>query len=70
VVTLKKGVNDDEIADIVRFALNWRCVRGVTFQPIQDAGPQRRLRPQGPPIGADRGAPPDRRGRGSSRSTT
>ncbi len=38
VVTLKKGVNDDEIADIVRFALKWRCVRGVTFQPIQDAG--------------------------------
>jgi uncharacterized radical SAM superfamily Fe-S cluster-containing enzyme len=38
VVTLKKGVNDGEIADIVRFALNWRCVRGVTFQPIQDAG--------------------------------
>jgi uncharacterized radical SAM superfamily Fe-S cluster-containing enzyme len=38
VVTLKKGVNDAEIADIVRFALNWRCVRGVTFQPIQDAG--------------------------------
>ncbi|HXV01158.1 MAG TPA: radical SAM protein [Caulobacteraceae bacterium] len=38
VVTLKRGVNDDEIADIVRFALGWRCVRGVTFQPIQDAG--------------------------------
>ncbi len=38
VVTLKKGVNDGEIADIVRFALDWRCVRGVTFQPIQDAG--------------------------------
>jgi uncharacterized radical SAM superfamily Fe-S cluster-containing enzyme len=38
VVTVKKGVNDDEIADIVRFALTWRCVRGVTFQPIQDAG--------------------------------
>jgi uncharacterized radical SAM superfamily Fe-S cluster-containing enzyme len=38
VVTLKKGVNDSEIADIVRFALEWRCVRGVTFQPIQDAG--------------------------------
>lgn len=38
VVTLKKGVNDDEIADIVRFALKWRCVRGVTLQPIQDAG--------------------------------
>jgi len=38
VVTLKKGVNDAEIPDIVRFALQWRCVRGVTFQPIQDAG--------------------------------
>ena len=38
VVTLKKGVNDGEIADIVRFALQWRCVRGVTYQPIQDAG--------------------------------
>jgi uncharacterized radical SAM superfamily Fe-S cluster-containing enzyme len=38
VVTLKKGLNDGEIADIVRFALKWRCVRGVTFQPIQDAG--------------------------------
>lgn len=38
VVTLKKGLNDDEIADIIRFALKWRCVRGVTFQPIQDAG--------------------------------
>src|SRR6201996_7344043 len=38
VVTLKKGVNDADIADILRFALTWRCVRGVTFQPIQDAG--------------------------------
>ncbi len=38
VVTLKKGVNDGEIAEIIRFALQWRCVRGVTFQPIQDAG--------------------------------
>ena len=38
VVTLKKGVNDSEIAEIVRFALRWRCVRDVTFQPVQDAG--------------------------------
>ena len=38
VVTVKKGVNDGEIADIVRFALQWRCVRGVAFQPVQDAG--------------------------------
>ncbi|HEY3798737.1 MAG TPA: radical SAM protein [Caulobacteraceae bacterium] len=38
VSTVKKGVNDGEIAALVRFALQWRCVRGVTFQPIQDAG--------------------------------
>jgi len=38
VVTLKKGVNDDEIGRIVDFALTQKCVRGVTFQPVQDAG--------------------------------
>lgn len=38
VVSVKKGVNDQDIPDIIRYALNWRCVRGVTFQPIQDAG--------------------------------
>ncbi len=38
VVTLKKGVNDDEIGDIIAFALQHRCVRGVTFQPVQVAG--------------------------------
>ncbi len=38
VVTVKKGVNDTEVADIVRHALEWRCVRGVTLQPVQDAG--------------------------------
>jgi uncharacterized radical SAM superfamily Fe-S cluster-containing enzyme len=38
VTTLKKGLNDDELGDIVSFALKQRCVRGVTFQPIQAAG--------------------------------
>ncbi|MEJ2066290.1 MAG: radical SAM protein, partial [Reinekea sp.] len=38
VVTVKKGVNDDEIGDIIDYALNFRCIRGITFQPIQDAG--------------------------------
>jgi uncharacterized radical SAM superfamily Fe-S cluster-containing enzyme len=38
VVTVKRGVNDDEIGAIVRHALEWSCVRGVTFQPVQDAG--------------------------------
>ncbi|GJI91485.1 radical SAM protein [Duganella hordei] len=38
VVTLKKGLNDDEIGAIIEFALSQPCVRGVTLQPIQDAG--------------------------------
>jgi len=38
VVTLKKGVNDHEIGRIIEFALQQRCVRGVTFQPVQQAG--------------------------------
>jgi uncharacterized radical SAM superfamily Fe-S cluster-containing enzyme len=38
VCVVKKGVNDSEIGDIVRHALSYRCVRGVTFQPVQDAG--------------------------------
>jgi uncharacterized radical SAM superfamily Fe-S cluster-containing enzyme len=38
VAVVKRGVNDHEIADIVRHALTWSCVRGVTFQPVQDAG--------------------------------
>jgi 7,8-dihydro-6-hydroxymethylpterin dimethyltransferase len=38
VVTLQKGVNTDEIGEIIDFALKQRCVRGVTFQPIQIAG--------------------------------
>ena len=38
VCAVKKGVNDEEIGDIVNHALSYSCVRGVTFQPIQDAG--------------------------------
>jgi uncharacterized radical SAM superfamily Fe-S cluster-containing enzyme len=38
VVTVKRGVNDDEIGSIVSRALDWRCVRGVNFQPVQDTG--------------------------------
>jgi uncharacterized radical SAM superfamily Fe-S cluster-containing enzyme len=38
VCTVKPGTNDDEIGEIVRHALQWRCVRGVTFQPVQDVG--------------------------------
>lgn len=38
VAVLKKGLNDDEAGAIIDFALKQKCVRGVTFQPIQDAG--------------------------------
>jgi uncharacterized radical SAM superfamily Fe-S cluster-containing enzyme len=46
VVTLKKGVNDHEIGPIVDFALKQRCVRGVTFQPVQIAGRVERFNPE------------------------
>jgi uncharacterized radical SAM superfamily Fe-S cluster-containing enzyme len=38
VVTVKKGLNDGELGEIIDFALKQPCVRGVTFQPIQHAG--------------------------------
>jgi uncharacterized radical SAM superfamily Fe-S cluster-containing enzyme len=38
VVVVKRGVNDDEIGAIIEHALQYKCVRGITFQPIQDAG--------------------------------
>jgi uncharacterized radical SAM superfamily Fe-S cluster-containing enzyme len=38
VVTVKRGVNDRELGSIIDFALQQSCVRGVTFQPVQQAG--------------------------------
>lgn len=38
VCVIRKGVNDDEIGEIIQFAQQWKCVRGITFQPVQDAG--------------------------------
>ncbi|MGH9774797.1 MAG: radical SAM protein [Candidatus Acidiferrales bacterium] len=38
VLTLKKGLNDGEIGKVIDFAITQPCVRGVTLQPIQDAG--------------------------------
>jgi len=38
VVTVARGVNDDELGTLVDFALQQSCVRGITFQPIQQAG--------------------------------
>jgi hypothetical protein len=38
VVTVARGVNDGELGHIIEFALKQPCVRGVTFQPVQQAG--------------------------------
>ncbi len=38
VVTVQKGLNDDELGEIIEYALQQPCVRGVTFQPVQIAG--------------------------------
>jgi len=38
VVTVERGVNDGELGAIVDFALKQPAVRGVTFQPVQQAG--------------------------------
>lgn len=46
VVTLQKGLNDDEIGPIIDFALQQKCVRGVTFQPTQIAGRLEHFNPE------------------------
>lgn len=38
VMTIKRNVNDAEIGAVIQHALQWKCVRGVTLQPVQDAG--------------------------------
>ena len=38
VATIKKGAIDDEVGSLIQHARTWPNVRGITFQPIQDAG--------------------------------
>jgi uncharacterized radical SAM superfamily Fe-S cluster-containing enzyme len=38
VMTIQKNINDDEIGQVIDFALKQKCVRGVTLQPTQIAG--------------------------------
>jgi 7,8-dihydro-6-hydroxymethylpterin dimethyltransferase len=38
VMTIAKGVNDDEIGAVIEYAAKLSCVRGVTLQPMQFAG--------------------------------
>ena len=46
VVTLVKGINDGEVGEIIDYAASRRCVRGVTFQPLQAAGRLVGVRPE------------------------
>jgi 7,8-dihydro-6-hydroxymethylpterin dimethyltransferase len=38
VVTVERGVNDGELGEIIDYALTQPAVRGVTIQPVQQAG--------------------------------
>jgi uncharacterized radical SAM superfamily Fe-S cluster-containing enzyme len=38
VVTVERGVNDAELGEVIDFALKQPAVRGVTIQPVQQAG--------------------------------
>ncbi len=38
VMTVARGVNEDEIGAVIDYATGQRCVRGVTLQPVQAAG--------------------------------
>lgn len=38
VVTLQKGLNDDEMGEIIEYATKQKAVRGITFQPTSIAG--------------------------------
>jgi len=38
VVVVKKGVNEQEIPEIIRFSRTYKCVRGIVFQPVEEAG--------------------------------
>jgi uncharacterized radical SAM superfamily Fe-S cluster-containing enzyme len=45
VVTVKRGLNDGELGNIVEYAASQPCVRGVVFQPVQAAGRLERFDP-------------------------
>jgi hypothetical protein len=38
VMTVLPGINEDQIGEVIRHALKWRCVRGVTLQPLSAVG--------------------------------
>ncbi|WP_395145118.1 radical SAM protein [Moraxella atlantae] len=38
VATIARGLNDDELGEIIAYASGFRCVRGVSFQPLSVSG--------------------------------
>jgi uncharacterized radical SAM superfamily Fe-S cluster-containing enzyme len=38
VVTIRRGANDDQLGELIDYAVKQPCVRGVTFQSVQAAG--------------------------------
>jgi len=38
VMTVMPGTNDDQIGEVIQHALKWKCVRGVTLQPVSEVG--------------------------------
>ncbi len=38
VMTVLPGINDDQIGEVIQHALQWKCVRGVTLQPVSEVG--------------------------------
>ncbi len=38
VATIRRGLNDNELGELIEYGVQQPCVRGVTFQPVQAAG--------------------------------
>jgi uncharacterized radical SAM superfamily Fe-S cluster-containing enzyme len=38
VMTVLPGINDEQIGEVIQHALQWKCVRGVTLQPVSEVG--------------------------------
>ena len=38
VAAIRRGLNDDEMGEIIHYGTQQPCVRGVTFQPVKAAG--------------------------------
>lgn len=46
VIVVRKVLNDDELGELIKFAMKQRCVRGITFQTEQFAGRNENFNPE------------------------